>query len=272
MRAAPMRALYRLLRQLEALAGTGIACLRASDGHDLGRVMMMRGRICYAAAPGMRMPVGRILTDVDPLFERLVAVAVEQASAQGRRLCEVLLEHDVERLAMLREGLRRQIVLALGAVLEDDGAPSLADFVPARDDYDRRLTFAPFDVLLAMQRQRDTAPADRATRFFESCKPFADAALLLLQRASPDGLPMPLAAPGFEDLPLEHLVPLARAAEVACLAGGVPNPRLVAHMGARMAWIGVVGDTHLALVRSGQELLATHLLSLALRALGQDPG
>lgn len=260
-----MRAFYVLLRQLEALDGTGIACLRSPDGCDLGRVMMTQGRICYAAAPDLHLRVGEILTSVDPVFDQLVTDAVEQASTQGRRLCEVLLEHDVERLATLREGLRRQIVLALVSALASESELRIAEFVGARADYDRRLTFAPLDVLLALQRQRDVAPADAATHFFESCLPYHPAALLLLQRSSPDGLPMPLSAPGFEELRLDQLVPLARAAEAACLGGGAPRPRVVARMGRHLAWIGVVGDTRLALVRSTPELNPAHLLSVALR-------
>lgn len=264
-----MRALYLLLRQLENIEGTGIACVRGVQGNDVGRVMVSHGRLCYAATPDLQR-VGQILVAADPAFDRLVALAVEQASTEGRRLCEVLLAQGVEHLPALREGLRRQIVLALNGMLARDGAPRVLEFVPARDDYDLRLTFTPFDVLLALRREQGAARADNATLFFESCRGHAGAALLL-QRSESTALPVPLAADGFDDLRLEQLVRLARAAEAACVGGAVGRPRLVARIGIKVAWVGVVSPGHLALVRSGPALSATHLLSLALRAVNTSP-
>ncbi len=276
-RALVRRALFALLRRVEQDAVTGRLTLAAADGRVLGHAVLAGGRVCFVAPIEDHERIGEILAGEDLEFQRRLDQAALAARARGLRLCEALLEDGQVELPTLRQGLRRQAAAALLSMASSAGGVVMRQgFVPARDDYDRRLTFSPLDVFLACSALLDDAPDDQARRLFSEYAEHADAALLLLHPgASREALPLPLAARGLEQASLHDIVAIARSAwamaRPSAVVAGAGETRVVAFSGALGVWVGASGAERIALLRTGPAHEAGQMLGLALRLLRGAP-
>jgi hypothetical protein len=261
------RVIFNLLRRLERDAVTGLVEVRDADGSLRGHMMVAAGRLCFAAPAAGQTPIGQLLVEEDPEFSAELLQAVADAKARNLRLCESLLSEGHMPLDRLRKALRRQIGCALLAMSRCAGEPAL-DVRPARDDYDRRLTFSGVDAFLAAAARLDDDPPDEAQRLFEEYVGYSDAALLLAGGES-HALPLPVAACGLEEMSLGEVVHLARSAaetgQPQALARAGVSPYLLVFSGSGGVWVCGKGRARLVLMRTGPEFGAGQIVGFAAR-------
>ena len=276
MKRADRKVVFELLRRIEQEGSTGLVQLLDNAQQPLGHVMVAGGRLCYAAPREGHARIGELLAKGNPVFELRIAKAVRDAKARGVRLCEALLEAGMLNLDAIRAGLREQTSHALLAMTSScpAGWTPAMDLTPARDDYDRRLTFSAIDIFLAISQALDTAPPDGAARVYEEFAASSEGALLLVRGTGEASLPLPVAARGLEETSLSQVVKIARAAadmsRPAPLAKAGIEPRVIVFSGRGGVWVGATTRYRIALIRTNPQYDAGQVVGLALRFCRQD--
>jgi hypothetical protein len=247
------RALFALLHHVEKPGTTGLVTVHRG-GRPLGSIMAAHGRLCFAAPTEGHTRIGELLAEDQPEVAEKIDEMVRQARQERRRLCEVILESRALPFESVRQSLCRQTARAVLAIVEAaGGAPPELDVSPARDDYDRRLTFTALEVFLTASGAMDRLPPDLAGEVFSALPEGSDAALLLLRGADWGTLPVPVAARSLGDASLPDIAGVARAASETCrhpaLEPARLEPTFALHRMPGAAWLGVVGESRLALLR-----------------------
>lgn len=249
------RVAFGILERIERDGTTGLVAVHSPDGEEHGRLMVARGRLCFAAAAQGHVRIGEMLAAEDGAVSALLETLALQARQRGKRLCEVILEQGAVDVQRLRDALLRQATMALLAIGQGlaDAEPVL-DVAPARDDYDPRLTFTSLDVFLAISRSLDTAPPDAAAEIFDRWS--ADgrrAAVLFLHGPEPHSPALPLAARGLPASSLAEVVGVAREAGRICGRSAFPlawvEPRLRLPTPGTTVWVCATADNRFLLLR-----------------------
>lgn len=128
-----------------APSDSGLLSFAVDPGH--GGILVERGRICWAAAPGMQQRLRDLLqafaedrgVDLDRIYER--------CRAEGRLLGQTLVEEGWITPGELESALRRHSAESLIALCSDD--EELTSWISrGGNGYSPRFTFRPVDVLL----------------------------------------------------------------------------------------------------------------------------
>jgi hypothetical protein len=266
-----LRLLFGILMRVEADGHTGIADLRTEDGGLVGRLLLSRGRLCFAIPPGASVPCEPLVVDQpDPehpfdlvdLFD-----SAREAQTNGERLGAALLARP--GLLPARSMLRREIALNLHVV-----AAACAGRAPApvyrevEDDYEPKLTFSPLDIFLETAAvSMQAAPADIAGRVFQEYEASADAALLFARPTGGGTVAFPLAARGLEETSLATAVKLGRTAMGFAAPLALPlsqeQARLLTFLARDEVWVCALSDHRMALVRTCTEFGAGQILGFA---------
>jgi len=234
---------------------TGLVSVRSLDGQEHGRLMVARGRLCFAAAALGHVRIGDMLAGDDDAAAGQLETLAQRARQRGQRLCEAVLETGSADAQRLRDALLRQATAALLSIANGLGeSEPVLDVVPARDDYDPRLTFTVLDVFLAISRRLDTLGRDASSDLFDEW--VADgrrAAVLFLHGHDAKSPALPIAARGLPASSLADIVTVAREAGRLCGRSAFPlawvEPRIVPPTPGGTVWVCATSDTRFLLLR-----------------------
>jgi hypothetical protein len=261
----PLRAQFDILRRIEEESATGLAELVDRAHRTLGQIVARRGRICLvAAAPRFEFTVPR--DDLTACAQ--LGVLARQAAERKGRIGEAILRQGEPLVSRFRSTLLRHSAGALSAMVEPwCVSEGTLRFTPARDDYDERLTFGALTVLTASATLGRPPRPDAAARLFHAFAPGSEAALLLVKPFASGALPLPLAVRGLERASLSAVAAIARGASGAAPLPTAADPRLLVFEGEHGAWLCLVGDHQIAMIRGEGEGGVAHVAEKASRLL-----
>jgi hypothetical protein len=258
------RKLFRLLRWAEQQEQSGIATV-TDAGRPRGELLLSRGRLCLAI-PARPCPqdAGALDPSLLDLVQRsrLTGTFSAVAAAAGR-----------DALERARAGLLQLLVRNLACLLGPAADESLhAELRPALDDYERRLTFSPSEVLAACLA-RTLGPLDALAA--ELVETLECSTLLVLARGEEEHeVPYPIACRGLEALTVTDLFKMVRTASDLCpraagAAAGAGDFEVVSLSEGALCWHFVGGPRRVVAVSAARAHAEESLSRAIVVAIGR---
>ncbi len=159
--AVPPAALAVVLEEVDELPATSTGALRFGER---GCIFLESGRICWAAAGGMKNRLTDILRHHSdpPVARDAMERVVEQCASTTTPIGEALVAARVVTVPQLRAAIRQHTVEAISLLATAGPSTGFTPHITGR--YDARFTFSSAEVLASVGALRAPATARRARR------------------------------------------------------------------------------------------------------------
>lgn len=265
------RALFDVLRAVERETGSGV--LRFAVGtEEVGAIVVQDGLVCFAdARPAPDLPEpDESRADAEARAE-LASVALRAQEARTS-LRAAIFEGANGAAERLCHALRLETVRALRTLAQWNATEAVGRWLDATaPGYDRRLTFVPADLFVAVLGVDEPAGRTGTMDLFDGFRASSSRGLLLSREPGLESVPYPIACHGFAaDATLQDLMVLTRFAgelmRPTAVIGGTTQPTYASlRDDTGSHWVCVGRDRHLALIERAAGVDPTPVIAHSMR-------
>ncbi|QGJ72261.1 Hypothetical protein PBC10988_39790 [Planctomycetales bacterium 10988] len=265
--------LFSLLRLVESLGGTQTIQIHQENGCQIGTIALQDDRICWLHSLSSKGLLGQFLAELHPqfvnkTFQHQLSEEVQHARAANLPLGEWLVNQGIVEYEWIRAALLQQAAAyAISLISACKNEPLTCQSEELSTQYDEKMTFSYFELLLAVSKRWDTLPEDLPLTIYEEFLDHVEGAILFIRTEEPSRLPTPVRCRRLGHLSLSEVHDLCNSVRRTVFHDGLiaseMKPRFITLSNPYEDWSWVVldGTYRVLLIRLNYREQLTSLLA-----------